>query len=241
MAASFQKQRWETGTVGGVILWLFFPGLPVNTHTKRDCRSLPTCRVKTERHLNPKFVHYHDNELQQQGVVVGSWKPLLKYTVTKYTCLCCWTLFNIAHISVRYREENTIQYVRKTYERMFCAKKLLQTVATHCYRLTPWKEMFNAKKFLWCLEFKSSLAALISQFISSIYHATKNCDIHWHTTPVAMTATEQRANINAISAGCDKRGAVCNDCHEQSRQQIYKMLLLLKIKQCRSKGTDAQL
>lgn len=40
--------------------------------------------------------------------------------------------------------------------------------------------------------------------------------------PVAMIPREQKENINAISDGCDKVGAVCNDCLGQSVNRSIK-------------------
>lgn len=46
--------------------------------------------------------------------------------------------------------------------------------------------------------------------------------------PVTIMPTEQMANNNAVSAGCDKIGTVCNDCPRQSVNRSIKCYYRLR-------------
>lgn len=127
--------------------------------------------------------------------------------------------------------------------RMFGAKGLLKSVATAAtnkyiiFHAKP--QMFAIQVFHWQHWF---------HWLYHGKHVTRNfkTPAYCNLQPAAVMPTAQKANINVISGGWEKRGikwlAVnekwlpCTVC-----QQTHKTLLLLNRKRCRWKGTDVML
>lgn len=92
----------------------------------------------------------------------------------------------------------------------FWCQGIIKDCSNSCHHKTKCSiQSYSFKIWKLCLP----LAALISQFIR------ENTSL---LQPVAKMPTEQKTNINAFSACCDKRGAVCNDSLGQSINRSIK-------------------
>lgn len=99
--------------------------------------------------------------------------------------------------------------------RIFGAKALLNTVAAAA-----------------ATKLNVAYKAIVLKFGSEVFHwqhlfhnlseKTYRRELQDSLQPVAKMPTEQKANINAISACCDKRGVVCNDSLGQSINRSIK-------------------